>query len=128
MVENQFFWKRQELLAPEKYGQRDCFVLKSMSGAQDRSNYDSVTSWIDRKIMYPVHVVKTVRGTGQQKDFVYYGLREIGGDWSASQVEVKQPGKPGSSIMVIERGTGKANLARKDFVFGQAGAPEEKVK
>src|ERR1700693_6318750 len=31
MVESQFFWKNQELLAPEKYGARDCFVLKSMS-------------------------------------------------------------------------------------------------
>jgi hypothetical protein len=127
MVESQFFWKHQELLAPEKYGTRDCFVLKSMSGAQDRNYYDSVTSWIDRKIMYPVHVVKT-RGAGQQKDFVYYGLREVGSAWSASQVEVKQQGKPGSSIMVIERGTGKANLARKDFVIGQSGTQEEKVK
>jgi Outer membrane lipoprotein-sorting protein len=128
MVESQFFWKHQELLAPEKYGARDCFVLKSMSGAQDRSHYDAVTSWIDRKIMYPVHVVKTPRGSGQQKDFVYYGLREVGGDWSASQVEAKQQGKPGSSIMVIERGTGKAKLARKDFDIGQSGAQEEKVK
>jgi Outer membrane lipoprotein-sorting protein len=127
MVESQFFWKRQELLAPEKYGARDCLVLKSKPGAQDRSYYDSVTSWIDRKIMYPVHVVKTPRGTGPQKDFVYYGLREVGGAWSASQVEAKQQGKPGSSIMVIERGTGKANLARKDFAIGQSGAPEEKV-
>ena len=128
MVESQFFWKHQELLAPEKYGARDCFVLKSMSGAQGRSYYDSVTSWIDRKIMYPVHVVKTPRGTGQQKDFVYYGLREVGGAWSASQVEAKQQGRPGSSIMVIERGTGKANLGRKDFDIGQSGAQEEKVK
>ncbi len=126
MLENQFFWKHQELLAPEKYGTRDCFVLKSISGTQDRTYYDSVTSWIDRKIMYPVHVVKTQRGTGQQKDFLYYGLREIGGDWSASQVEAKQQGKPGSSIMVIERGTGRANLARKDFVIGKSGAQDEK--
>jgi Outer membrane lipoprotein-sorting protein len=126
MVESQFFWKRQELLAPEKYGARDCFVLKSTSGAQDRSHYDSVTSWIDSKIMFPVHVVKTQHGTGPQKDFVYYGLREVGGEWSASQVEAKQQGKPGSSIMVIERGTGKAKLARKDFEIGPSGAPEKK--
>jgi hypothetical protein len=65
MVESQFFWKSQKLLAPEKYGARDCFVLKSMPGAQDRSYYDSVTSWIDRSILYPVHVVKTLHGTGQ---------------------------------------------------------------
>ncbi len=119
MVENQFFWKNQEALPPEKYGARDCFVLKSKSGSQDRTYYDSVTSWIDRGILYPVHVVKTLRGTGQQKEFLYYGLREVGGVWSASQVEAKLQGKPGSSILVIERGSGKANLGRKDFEISQ---------
>ncbi|HKW32841.1 MAG TPA: outer membrane lipoprotein-sorting protein [Candidatus Acidoferrum sp.] len=128
MVENQFFWKSQELLAPEKYGARDCFVLKSNSGSQDRTYYDSVTSWIDRGILYPVHVVKTLRGTGQQKEFIYYGLRQVGGLWSASQVEAKLQGKPGSSILVIEAGSGKANLGRKDFSFGQSGTEGEKEK
>ena len=128
MVESQFFWKHQELLAPEKYGARDCFVLKSMSGPQDRTYYDSVTSWIDRSILFPVHVVKTPRGTGQQKEFVYYGLRQVDGAWSASQVEAKLQGKPGSSILVIERGSGKANLGRKDFDLSQSSAQAEKAK
>jgi len=128
MVENQFFWKNQELLAPEKYGARDCFVLKSTSGPQDRTYYDSVTSWIDRSILYPVHSVKTLRGTGVQKEFIYYGLRQVGGAWSASQVEAKLQGKPGSSIMAIEGGSGKANLGRKDFDIGQSSAQEEKAK
>jgi hypothetical protein len=128
MLESQFFWKHQELLTPEKYGARDCFVLKSMSGSQDRTYYDSVTSWIDRGILYPVHVVKTPRGTGQQKDFVYYGLRQIDGVWSATQVEAKLQGKPGSSIMVIERGSGKAHLGRKDFDIRQSSDQGEKAK
>jgi len=119
MVENQFFWKIQEPLPPEKYGARDCFVLKSKPGPQDRTYYDSVTSWIDRGILYPVHVVKTLRGTGQQKEFIYYGLRQVGGVWSATQVEAKLLGKPGSSILVIEGGSGKANLGRKDFDLSQ---------
>src|ERR1700688_3526347 len=46
MVESQFFWKNQELLAPEKYSAGDCFVLKSVSGSQDWTYYDSVSSWI----------------------------------------------------------------------------------
>jgi Outer membrane lipoprotein-sorting protein len=115
MLESQFFWKHQELLSPEKYGARDCFVLKSVSDPQDRTYYDSVTSWIDRGILYPVHVVKTLRKTRQQKEFIYYGLREVDGVWSAMQVEAKLQGKPGSSILAIERGSGKANLVRKDF-------------
>ena len=128
MVENQFFWKNQELLAPEKYRARDCFVLKSMSGSQDQTYYDSVTSWIDRGILYPVHAVKTLRGTGQQKEFIYYGLRQVGGVWSATQVEAKLQGKPGSSILVIEGGSVKAKLGRKDFDISQSSAPGEKVK
>ncbi|MGA9511137.1 MAG: outer membrane lipoprotein-sorting protein [Candidatus Sulfotelmatobacter sp.] len=128
MVENQFFWKNQKLLAPEKYGARDCFVLKSMSGTQDRSHYDSVTSWIDRNILYPVHVVKTLHGTGQQKEFIYYGLRQVSGVWSASQIEAKLQGQPGSSILVIEAGSPKAHLGRKDFELSQPSAQEEKVK
>ena len=128
MVESQFFWKNQELLAPEKYGARDCYVLKSKSGSQDRTYYDSVTSWIDRGILFPVHVVKTLRGTGQQKEFIYYGLRQVGGAWSATQVEAKLQGKPGSSILVIEGGSAKANLVRKDFDISQFSAKGEKVK
>jgi hypothetical protein len=128
MVESQFFWKNQELLAPAKYGARDCFVLKSTSGPQDRTYYGSVTSWIDRSIFLPVHVVKTLRGTGQQKDFVYYGIRHNGGVWSAAQVEAKLQGKPGSSMLVIEGGSGKAHLGRKDFDISQSSAQAEKVK
>jgi hypothetical protein len=128
MVESQFFWKHQELLPAEKYGTRDCFVLKSTPGPQDQTYYDSVTSWIDRSILYPVHVVKTPRGPGQQKEFIYYALRQVAGAWSASQVEAKVAGKPGSSILAIEFGSGKANLTRKDFEIGGSGAQEEKVK
>lgn len=128
MVEDQFFWKNQELLAREKYGARDCFVLKSKSGSQDRTYYDSVTSWIDPNILFPVHVVKTLRGTGQQKEFIYYGLRRVGGVWSATQVEAKLQGKSGSSILVVEGGSGKANLGRKDFAFRQSSAEGEQAK
>jgi Outer membrane lipoprotein-sorting protein len=121
MVESQFFWKNQELQAPEKYGARECFVLKSTPGPQDRTHYDSVTSWIDRSILFPVHAVKTLHGTGQQKEFVYYGLRQVDGAWSASQVEAKLHGKPGSSLLVIEAGSGKAKLSLKDFELGPSG-------
>jgi Outer membrane lipoprotein-sorting protein len=128
MVENEFFWKNQELLAPEKYGARDCFVLKSTPGPQDRTHYDSVKSWIDRTILFPVHEVKTLHGTGQQKDFIYYSLRQVDGAWSASQVEAKLQGKQGSSIMVIEGGSGRAKLGMKDFDLGQSSAQSKPSK
>ena len=128
MVENQFFWKNQEALPQEKFGARDCFVLKSKPGSQDRTHYDSATSWIDRSILFPVHVVKTLHGTGQQKEFINYGLRQNGGAWGASKVEAKLTGKPGYSILEVEGGSGKANLGRKDFEVGQFGAQGEKAK
>jgi len=128
MAESYFFWKNQELLSPEKYGARDCFVLKSTPGPQDQTYYDSISLWIDRSILFPVHVVKTLRATGQQKEFIYYGLRQVGGLWSATQVEAKVQGKPGSSILVIEGGSGKAKLGRKDFDISQSSAQAEKVK
>jgi len=128
MLENYLFWKNQELLAPEKYGARDCFVLKSKPGSQDRTYYDSATSWIDRGILFPVRVVKTVRGTGQQKEFISYGLRQVSGVWSASQVEAKTQGKPGSSMLVIEVGSPKANLGSKDVVLGTSTTQGEKAK
>ncbi|HMD19396.1 MAG TPA: outer membrane lipoprotein-sorting protein [Alloacidobacterium sp.] len=126
MVESWFFWKNQQLLPAEKYGARDCFVLKSTSGPQEQTHYASATSWIDRSILFPVHVVKTFRGTGGQKEFIYYGLRQVGGAWSASQVETKLQGKPGSSMLVIEGGSPKANLTSKDFVLGPSSAQGKK--
>jgi hypothetical protein len=127
MVENQFFWKNQEALPPEKFGARDCFVLKSKPGSQDRTHYDSVTTWIDRGILFPVHAVKTIHGTSQQKEFIYFGLRQVGGLWSASQVEVKVQGKPGSSLLVVEGGSGKAKLGPKDFELSQGSGKGEKA-
>jgi len=128
MVESQFFWKTQELLPPEKYGTRDCFVLKSTPGSQDKTYYDSVTSWIARDIMFPVHEVKTLRATKQQKEFIYYGLRQVSGVWTATRVEAKLQGKPGSSILEFDRGTAKANLSLKDFDLRHPSAPAQEEK
>jgi hypothetical protein len=43
-------------------------------------------------------------------------------------VEAKVQGKPGSSILAIEGGSGKANLGPKDFDIGQSSAQGEKGK
>jgi hypothetical protein len=43
-------------------------------------------------------------------------------------VEAKLQGKPGSSILVIEGGSGKANLGRKDFDLSQFSVQGEKEK
>jgi len=127
MVESQFFWKNQKLLAPEKYGARDCFVLKSMSGSQDQTHYDSITSWIDSGIFYPVHVVKMLRGRNSRRNSftmdcgrsAALGLRA---KWRqrCRQARLLDAGN--------RRGSGKAHLGRKDFDIGPSSAQGKKEK
>jgi len=120
LLENQFFWKSQELLAPGSYASHSCYVLKSAADSGDRSHYSFVTSWIDRDMFYPVRVIKTLRSTGQEKEFNYYGFRRSGAAWSATHLEVKLQGGQGSSLFVIERGSDKASLTLKDFDLGSS--------
>jgi outer membrane lipoprotein-sorting protein len=114
-LESQYFWSNQTMVGLTKYGARDCDLIKSMPGEADHSEYSEVRSWLDHTIAYPVYVEKTVSKTGAVKEFTYFGLRQNGGVWSASQVEVKVHGKPGSTLLIVERGSGKANLDLKDF-------------
>jgi hypothetical protein len=125
LLENQFFWKSQEPLPPESYASHSCFVVKSAADAGDRSHYTSVTSWIDQNMFYPVHVIKTLRGTGQQKEFNYFGFRQSGAAWSATHLEVKMQGAQGSSLFVIQRGSDKARLTLKDFDLGPSAGDDQ---
>jgi hypothetical protein len=130
-LEPQFFWPGQSVAANTKFGARICDLLTSTPGAQDRTHYVRVKSWLDHAIGYPVYVEKTLKGTGITKEFTYFGLRQNGGVWSASQVEARIQGQDGaqtrsgpgassgtnrgSTLLMIEHGTTKANLDLKDF-------------
>ena len=114
-LEPQYFWPNQKVVEETKYGARDCNVLKSTPGASDRTHYSEIRSWLDSTIGYPVYVEKTVKETGAVKEFTYFGLRHNGGIWSASQVEVKLRGSTGSTLLIVERGSAKANLTLADF-------------
>lgn len=114
-LEPQYFWPNQKVEEETRYGARDCNVLKSTPGAADRTHYAEIRSWLDRKIGFPVYVEKTLKATGAVKEFTYYGLRQSSGVWSASQVEEKTRGSAGSTLLIIDRGSEKANLALADF-------------
>jgi len=114
-LEQQYFWPGQTLLEQTKYGARDCDVLRSTPGAADRTHYAQIKTWLDRTIGFPVYVEKTLRGTETVKEFTYFGLRHEEGVWSASQVEAKTRGDLGSILLIIDRGSTKANLSLKDF-------------
>jgi hypothetical protein len=113
-MEAQYFWASQTALGEAKYGARDCDQLKSTPGAADKTHYIEVKSWLDHTIGFPVHVEKTLQG-GAVKEFTYFGLRQNGGVWSASQVEAKIRGHAGSTLLIIDRGAPHANLGLKDF-------------
>jgi hypothetical protein len=114
-LEPQYFWKSQILLKKTKYGARECDLLKSMPGPSERTHYAEVRTWLDQSIGYPVYAEKTLKKTGTVKEFTYFGLRQNGGVWSASQVEVKTRGEAGSTLLIIDRGSAKANLDLREF-------------
>jgi hypothetical protein len=115
LLENYVLWRRQTLLPEAQYGARQCIVLRSEPGPGEHSQYSSVTSWLDRDAYHPVKVEKVVKASGQVKVFIYYGLREVKGVWSASQIECKVEGTPGSSLLIINRGAEKPHLERAAF-------------
>jgi hypothetical protein len=115
LLENSVMWRRQAVLAEAQYGARTCIVLRSEPAPEDNSQYASVTSWLDREILHPVKVEKVVKSTGEVRTFIYYGLREVKGVWSASQIECRAAGKPGASFLIINRGAEKPHLDRAAF-------------
>jgi hypothetical protein len=114
-LEPQYFWPGQSVAAETKYGARICDLLKSTPGAADRTHYAGIRTWLDHSIGFPVYVEKTLKGTNAVKEFTYFGLRHDGGVWSASQVEEKTRGQGGSTLLIIDRGSAKANLKLGDF-------------
>ncbi|MFY9852944.1 MAG: outer membrane lipoprotein-sorting protein [Terracidiphilus sp.] len=117
-LEAQYFWAGQMAMDKAKFGARDCDVVKSTPGATDKTHYAEVTTWFDHGAEYPVYAEKTLKG-GTVKEFTYFGLRQNGGVWSAHQVEAKIRGQAGSVLLIIDRGTPKANLSMKDFSSAQ---------
>ncbi|MGA8108858.1 MAG: outer membrane lipoprotein-sorting protein [Acidobacteriaceae bacterium] len=111
----QFFWTRQALLPGRNYGARPCYVLRSEPGPGQFSQYSSVTTYLDQKSLAPVYVEAAGRNGAPTKQFVFYDLEQNGGVWNARQVEVKQIGQPGSSLLLIDHGSPHAHLQHKDF-------------
>lgn len=118
-LESQYYWAGQSWIKAMTFGARKCDVLSSVPGAANKTHYAEVRTWLDHDIGFPVYVEKTLKGTGALKQFTYFGLRETGGVWSATQVEAKTKGSAGSTLLVINRGSAKANLGVKDFSTAQ---------
>jgi hypothetical protein len=114
-LESQYYWPGQSIVKRARFGARDCDVLKSTPGATDRTHYAEVETWLDSTIAYPVYAEKTMKNGAAVKEFTYMGLRQSGGVWSASQIKSKLHGRSGSTLLIVERGSTKANLTAMDF-------------
>ena len=114
-LQTEYFWPSQSALPSEKRGARDCDVLMSTPGLSERTQYTQVRTWLDHTIDFPIYQEKTLKAGGGVKQFTSFGLRHDGGIWSASQVEEKNNGQPGSTLLIINRGSSKAKLSAADF-------------
>lgn len=121
-LEQQYFWPGQISAGKAKFGSRDCEVIKSTPGPAGKTHYSEVRTWIDPGIGFPVYAEKTVKDTGAVKQFTSFGLRHEQGQWSAHQIEVKTRGQAGSTLLIIDRGSARANLTMADF------SPEQLTK
>jgi len=121
-LEQQYFWPGQTSAGKAKFGARDCDVVKSTPGPADRTHYAEAKTWIDPSIGFPVYAEKTSKESGAVKLFTSFGLRHEQGQWSAHQIEVKIRGQAGSTLLIIDRGSVKANLTIADF------SPEQLTK
>ena len=125
-LQPEYYWQNQTVVNSAKFGAHNCDVLKSAPGASDRSHYAEVQTWLDHTTGYPIYVEKTLKGAGTVKGFTSLGLRQMGGVWSARQVEIKIQGRPGSTLLIFERGSTKANLTLKDFSPEQISHAEDR--
>ncbi len=115
LLEQQYFWPEQASEGAAKFGARNCVIVKSTPGAADRTQYAQVNTWLDPSIGFPVYVEKTLKQSGAVKEFTYFGIRHEQGVWSAHQIEVKVRGQSGSTLLILDRGSAKANLTLADF-------------
>ncbi len=114
-LQPEYYWKNQAFVKTAKLGVHDCDVLKSTPGGAERSHYAEVETWFDHTNGYPLYAEKTLKDGAIVKDFTSLGVGQSGGVAAARQVEVKIGGRPGSTLLIFERGSTKANLTLKDF-------------
>jgi Outer membrane lipoprotein-sorting protein len=119
LLDSQFFWPDQAILRSAVRGTHQCEVLKSTPGPSDRTHYSQVQTWLDRTIDYPVYAEKILKQDGAIKEFTYFGLRKSSGVWAATQIEARMRGQAGSTLLIVKRGSARANLNADDFNSAQ---------
>jgi len=118
-LDPQYDWPIQSVEEKVKYGARDCYLVTSKPGTEERTTYAEIRTWLDQSIGFPVYAEKTLKASGAVKEFTSMGLRHDQGVWSANQIEAKLRGQQGSTLLIIEHGSAKAHLTAADFGTAQ---------
>ena len=73
-LEQEYFWPIQTAEGEAKRGARQCDVVESEPGPEDRTHYARVKTWLDQTIAFPVYAEKTLQGTEVIKEFTLFRL------------------------------------------------------
>ncbi len=111
------FWPSQTLAGEERRGARDCYVLRSVPPSPGVSQYESVTSWIDRETLVPLFVEKASPGGRVKKQFLFTGLHRAHGLWGARQLEVRSTSGSAKTLLIVTRASTIPPLTEADFRF-----------
>ena len=125
LAESQFLWPTQTVAGSDSIGGRPCTNLRSQPAPGNPSRYSFVLSCVDPATALPLHAAKTIKATSQVEDFSYGNLRQDSGVWVAAQVTIQIPGQPGSTLVLLDRGTPHAHLTARDFDLAQPPPAEE---
>ena len=117
-LEAQYFWAGQTVLGEAKFGARDCDVVKSTPGATDKTHYVQVNTWLDHGIGFPVLCGEDAERWNDERIYLSSGCVRTAASGRRIRLRRRFAARPGSTLLIIDRGTPKANLNLKDFSPG----------
>ena len=110
LLDDYLTWPKQFVTGEETVLEKMCYVLRSEAAEGHASPYRSVTTWVDEATLVPLRIVKEPRGPGAPKEILCRGVRQSGGHWAASTIEVRIRGAAGSTRIVFTGGSENARV------------------
>jgi hypothetical protein len=103
-------WPSQAVMRTEAFQGRSCYVLRSQSDSRGDGVYASVTAWINREGLLPLRVLKQLKGTAAEKEFLVLGTRKTSGRLEAASVEIRTVGAATTTRLAFTAGSGNAKV------------------
>jgi hypothetical protein len=112
----------------EAVSEKMCYILRSEAAEGRAPAYGSVTAWVDEATLVPLRILKEPRGPGAPKEILCRGVRQSGGHWIASIIEVRIRGAVGSTRIVFTGGSEHARVQDRevDPQFALGAAPDSR--